>query len=81
MIVVTASGAKYEFDRHNSARRLPGDHDTGRTPAGVWRKYAALYGPHLGQSMLFWWADESVGKPAAPGTVPGTVTTPVVSIQ
>jgi len=82
MIVETVSGSKYEVDvAGRRARRLSGESPpTERMPDGVWRTFSRMHpqgGPTLGKSMMFEWADETVGPAAAPGKSPGTVTTPV----
>lgn len=85
MIAETVSGSSYEIDLAGKrARRLSSWHEgTGRTPRGVWREFVGMHppsGPLLGQRMFFEWADESAGAPAAPGWVPGTMTTPVMLV-
>lgn len=85
MIAETVSGSKYEIDLASKrARRLSSEHEgTPRTPAGVWRSFRAMHpdaGPLLGQRMFFEWADEAAGAPAAPGSIPGTTTTPVMLV-
>lgn len=82
MLVETVSGSKYEVDLGGRrARRLSGESPaTPRMPDGVWRTFSRMHpqqGPTLGKSMMFEWADESVGPKALPGAEPGTITTPV----
>lgn len=82
MIVETVSGSKYEVDMPGRrARRLSSEKtQTGRTPCGVWRKFSRFHpqnGPTPGQPMMFEWADQAVGAPAAEACSPGTITTAV----
>jgi len=85
MIAETVTGSRYEIDLAGKrARRLGGEHSgTARMPDGVWRSFRAMNpdaGPLLGQRMLFEWADESVGPAAAEGSLPATITAPVMLV-
>jgi hypothetical protein len=85
MIAETCSGSRYEIDLAGKrARRLSGEGPaTERMPDGVWRSFTGMHpehGPLLGQRMFFEWADESVGPAAAAGSMPATITTPVMLV-
>lgn len=85
MIIRTETGSLYEIDAAGERiRRLhgkaPATARTARTaPDGEWRSGTAS-NPTIGRPLLIVWADEKVGPPAAPGAIPGTMTSRVVEI-
>jgi hypothetical protein len=80
----TRSGSLYEIDTTNQQiRRLNGTADpTPRQGAdGEYRKYVELFPlvPTVGQSLLIVW-DKDVIPPPAEGSIPTTITSPVVEL-
>ena len=81
MIFVTRSGSTYEYDEHNKrVRRVNGKTDI--TPRmgkdGEWRSVASILVQEGASAYIFWTND--CDPPAAEGTFPTTVTSPVVEI-
>ena len=82
MIFVTMSGSTYEVDEQNKQiRRLKGQSDP--TPRqgedGRWKPYQDLSEIKQGEPVFIVWTDDV--KAEIPGGIPGTLTSPVVSVM
>jgi len=84
--VKTESGSVYEIDTDGKRfRRLSGERPpTARQGAdGSWRGYARIDPSQLqvGLPIFIMWAVDDQGPPAAPGCIPGTMTSRVVELD
>ena len=80
LVVKTISGSVYEI-KDNSIRRKEGDTDAPRVEGG-WKPYVGLIGPEIGSPMWITWPDTvPLLEGSAPGSIPMTRTSLVVSVE